>query len=331
MCGKSGRRPGLLHRIVPMIDNAEFNDLFAQALGRPLRRNEPLAGHAFFRIGGPADFYFQAETLDELRAAVRTARRAGLRFRVIGGGANLLFDDAGFRGLIIRNAASSISPRISEPWIEADSGTPLELLVESAAACGLGGLEFLAGIPGTVGGAVFGNAGAFGRAIGDVLADVALLGAEGGESKSTRGDLGFAYRHSVLKSRPDILLRASFGLAPADPAEIQAQMAANLALRARRHPDRGAAYPGSYFKNPTLPDGCRQAAGLLLEQAGVRGLRSGGAAVFSGHCNFIINEGGAKAADVRTLAAEMKKRVLDKFGIELEEEVIFLPAAGPGS
>jgi UDP-N-acetylmuramate dehydrogenase len=102
-------------------------------------------------------------------------------------------------------------------------------------------------------------------------------------------------------------------------------------LRARRHPDRGAAYPGSYFKNPVLPDGCRQAAGFLLEQAGARGLRFGKAAVYSGHCNFIINEGGATADDVRTLAAELKRRVLEKFGIGLEEEVIFLPADAPAA
>jgi len=298
-------------------------------MGKLLLRGEPLRDHAFFRIGGAADLYFQADTLDDLRMAVRLARRTGLRHAVIGGGSNLLFDDDGYRGLIIRNSASAVSLAPEGTLIEADSGTPLEAVVEFAASHALSGLEFLAGIPGTIGGAVYGNAGAFGRAIGDVLESAFLLGLDGRKFRAGRDELEFSYRHSVLKSRPDILWRAVFHLARGDERDIRLNIADKLDLRARRHPDRGAAYPGSYFKNPSLPDGCRQAAGYLLEQAGARGLRAGGAAVFSGHCNFIVNEGGATARDVRALAAELKRRVREKFGIELQEEVMFLPAAGP--
>jgi UDP-N-acetylmuramate dehydrogenase len=314
-----------------MIELADFAALFERTSGKPLRRDEPLRAHSFFRIGGPADLYFQADALDDLRRIVGQARRMGMRHVVIGGGANILFDDAGFRGLVIQNAAAGIFLAQGAGLIEADSGTSLEAVVEFAAARGLAGMEFLAGIPGTVGGAVYGNAGAFGRATGDILDYALLLAPDGVEVRTAAGDLEFSYRHSALKSRPDILLRAGFRLNPGGEAEIRAKMAGNLTLRARRHPDRGAAYPGSYFKNPVLADGCRQAAGLLLEQAGARGLREGGAAVYSGHCNFIINEGGATARDVRALAAELKRRVWEKSGIALEEEVIFLPAAGPAA
>ena len=314
-----------------MIDPPDFAALFERSTGRALRRDEPLSTHAFFRIGGPADLYFRADASSDLRTIIGLARRTGLRYAVIGGGSNLLFDDEGFRGLVIQNAASGIAEFPERTLIEADSGTPLEAVVDFAASRGLAGMEFLAGIPGTVGGAVYGNAGAFGRAMGDILEYALLLSPDGREERSGAGVLEFAYRYSILKKRPDILLRAGFRLASGEEREIRAKMADNLALRARRHPDRGAAYPGSYFKNPVFPDGCRQAAGYLLEQAGARGMRSGAAAVYSGHCNFIINEGGATARDVRTLAAELKRRVSEKFGIRLEEEVIFLPAAGPGA
>ncbi len=309
----------------------DFASQFERASDKSLRRGELLSAHAFFRIGGPADLYFQADSLSDLRTIVLLSRKTGLRHAVIGGGSNLLFDDDGYRGLVIQNAASGIVDSPNATLIEADSGTPLEAAVEFAAARGLTGMEFLAGIPGTVGGAVYGNAGAFGRSTGDILEYALLLGWDGSETHVTAGALEFSYRHSVLKSRRDVLLRAGFRLALGEEREIRAKMADELALRARRHPVRGAAYPGSYFKNPVLSDGCRQAAGYLLEQAGARGLRSGRAAVYSGHCNFIINEGGATARDVRALAAELKRRVFEKFGIALEEEVIFLPAAGPGA
>jgi len=312
-----------------MNTTGDFAALFGRSSGKSLRRDEPLRAHSFFRIGGPADLYFQADTLADLRTIVGLARRTGLRHVIIGAGANILFDDAGFRGLVIQNAAAGVSSANDAALIEADSGTSLEAVVEFAASRSLSGMEFLAGIPGTVGGAVFGNAGAFGRATGDILDYALLLAPDGREIRTAAGDLEFSYRHSALKRRSDILLRAGFRLNPGAETDIRVKMADNLSLRARRHPDRGAAYPGSYFKNPVLPDGCRQAAGFLLEQAGARGLRFGKAAVYPGHCNFIINEGGATADDVRALAAELKRRVSEKFGIGLEEEVIFLPADAP--
>jgi UDP-N-acetylmuramate dehydrogenase len=305
---------------------AEFARAYERETGRAPFRDVPLREHSNFRIGGPADLFVATADPDELRAAVLTARAAGIRHRVIGGGFNILFDDEGYRGLIIKNAVRRASVLASREMIEAASSTPIDELTETAAVLGWGGLEFLAGIPGTLGGAVYGNAGAFGRAVCDVLAEARIMHPDGSEERAGPETLAFGYRHSRLKGSPDILLAATLRLAPVPSDRIRTAMDENLALRARRHPPRETAYPGSYFKNPLLADGTKQAAGFLLEQAGVRGLRVGGASVFPGHCNFIINDAGATARDVLALAAEMKRRVLEMSGIGLEEEVIFLSA-----
>jgi UDP-N-acetylmuramate dehydrogenase len=310
----------------------ELSACLERSCGRAPLRDESLAGHSFFRIGGPADLYFKALTIHELATALGAARQAGLRRVVIGGGANILFDDAGFRGLVIRNAASGLVQAEEDGrLIEADSGTPLEDVVEFAAARGLSGMAFLAGIPGTVGGAVYGNAGAYRKSVGDILDYVLLLGTDGRERRAVPAELEFAYRHSALKARPDIILGAGFRLSSGREAEIRAEMAEHLEERARKHPPPGTAYPGSYFKNPPTPGGGREPAGRLLQQAGACGLQVGGAKVYAGHGNMIINAGGASARDVLALAAELKRRVAGQFGISLEEEVIYLPADGPGS
>jgi UDP-N-acetylmuramate dehydrogenase len=305
----------------------EFVLAYEKETGRSLRRDVPLREYSNFRIGGPADLFLEAASTAELASAVRLARSVRIRHRVIGGGFNLLCDDAGFRGLIIRNLAGGLRWDPVEETIETGSGARIDELTAAATERGWGGLEFLAGIPGTVGGAVYGNAGAFGRAVCDVLVEARLLTAAGDEAGVSPSELAFRYRHSRLKDTSDILLQARLRPVVAAPEAIRAVMDEHLALRARRHPPRGTAYPGSYFKNPIQPDGGKQAAGFLLEQAGVRGLRVGGAAVFPGHCNFILNDAGATARDVLDLAAEMKRRVQDRFGIALEEEVIFLPAS----
>lgn len=284
-----------------------------------------------FKIGGPADYYFEAATLDELRAVVSVAGNAGFRYYVIGGGFNLLFDDGGFRGLIIRNMCRGFDFKSNSFRLTSLGGTPLSDLTAFCRDRGLGGLEFLAGIPGTVGGAVFGNAGAFGRSIGELLEEAALLDLAGTERQSVPpGDFEFGYRDSRLKRTREIVLSAVFRAIPADEAAVASCMDAYLALRAERHPVRETAYAGSYFKNPLGPDGARMAAGKLLEQVGAKQLTVGGAAVYHGHGNFIFNRGEATAADVLKLAAILKTRVRDRFGVELEEEVIFLPAEPAG-
>jgi UDP-N-acetylmuramate dehydrogenase len=337
-----------------------FRDRFQKYVGKPLFEGILLRDLSNFRIGGPADHFFEARTAADLRAAVRAARESGLPHYVMGGGFNILFDDAGFRGLLIKIALrgmellweetgagviagavagavpgaeagidSRAGVRPEGGRIRAAAGEPIGGLLEFGAARGFEGLEFLAGVPGTVGGAVYGNAGAFGRAIGDFLDEALLLGPDGAEFRVGRNFFKFGYRYSMLKAKHDLLLEAVFALKPGNGEAIRAKISEYLALREEKHPPPETAYAGSYFKNPVRPDGTKTSAGYLLEQAGARGMRIGGAAVSACHCNFLINEDNATARDVLALAAELKTRVRAKFGIDLEEEVIFVPAAGP--
>jgi UDP-N-acetylmuramate dehydrogenase len=269
---------------------------------------------------------FGAETVRDLERAAAWAREEGIRFYVIGGGSNLLFADDGFRGLIIRNDIRGIDRQ--GRTVAARAGTSLNDLVEFLAGQGLSGLEYLAGIPGTVGGAVCGNAGAFGRSVGEAVCDVDLLLADGRAAVRTRSEMDFGYRRSILKASPAVITEVRIDVEEGDPGLIRGRIAECLEARRGKHPCPGTPCAGSYFKNPALPDGTKLAAGRLLEQAGAKGLRIGQAAVFQGHANFIINLGGATARDVLALAAELKDRVRSRFGVELEEEVVFLPAAG---
>jgi len=308
---------------------SDFSRLFLDAVGKPVRHVVPLLEHSTFRIGGPADYFFEAESLEDLRAAVQTARLVSIPHHIIGGGSNLLFDDEGFRGLIIKNRVKGIRVDAERGEMTAFSGSPLGDLVVSAMNSGLAGIEFLAGIPGTVGGAVCGNAGAFGKSTGDFLENAFLLGPEGGEMEIPKVGLDFSYRRSRLKSPRDILFKAVFRLAQGDRDKIKAEIQNVLDQRKGKHPPWTTACAGSYFKNPVLGDGTKLAAGFLLEEVGAKSLAVGRAAVFPGHANFIINRDGATSCDVLSLARELKDRVKARFGLELEEEVIYLPAGGP--
>lgn len=299
--------------------------LFELLVGRPLQTDIPLREHSTFRIGGKADFFFEAQNLNELRQAIIFALDQGLLFYIIGGGSNILFADEGYRGLIIKNASKRISFFSESYEVEALSGTKLKELVEFCCEYGLAGLEFLAGIPGTVGGAVWGNAGAFDRSIGDVVVR-SLIWERGQEREVTNDFFAFGYRTSRLKEKGFFLLSARFRVEKDHSEEIKKRVNEILACRRLKHPPEGTASAGSFFKNIILPDGQKLAAGFLLDQAGVKGLKCGEAMVYPGHANFIINIGQATAADVLKLASEMKSRVKERFGVELEEEVIYLEA-----
>jgi UDP-N-acetylmuramate dehydrogenase len=310
--------------------NADFAARFLEAVGKPLARDVPLKELSSFRIGGPADHFFEAATSGELASAVGFSRRAGVPYYVIGGGYNILFADEGYRGLIVRNRAQRLTPWPEPGEIEVTSGTLLHRILQHALDGGLEGLEFLAGIPGTVGGALCGNAGAFGRAMSDVFVRAVLLGADGNERPAAREDMAFGYRHSALKTGPAVALSVVLRAVPGDPERIRKAVLENLECRRERQPAWGTPCAGSYFKNPVRADGTRIPAGRLLEEVGAKELRVGDAAVFAGHANFLINLGGARAADVLALAAELKERVRDRSGIVLEEEVIYLPEAVSG-
>jgi UDP-N-acetylmuramate dehydrogenase len=315
-----------------------------ERIGEGLRIAEPLSLHTTFRIGGPADFYFAAHSPERLVAALCAAREAGLPVFLIGGGSNLLVSDAGVRGLVVRNACDAV--RFEGAEVVAGCGVGLHELIERCAERALSGLEFAAGIPGTLGGALFGNAGCYGLDVGARVVEcthVALDGTAAGTRPAAW--YAFAYRDSRLKREPRALLECRLRLEPGERAAIERTIAEKLAVRREKHPQwREEPTAGSYFKNlpadwrPTAlraagpadarlsPGTRRVAAGQLLDECECRGLRVGGAEVFARHANIIVNRGGATAADVLALAEEMKRRVRERFEVTLEEEVQFLGA-----
>lgn len=292
-----------------------------------VKRNEPVGPYTTLGIGGPADVLAEVYTERALQEVVREAVGSRTRWLLIGGGSNLLVGDTGYRGVVIVNRIEHVEVRGTH--IVAGAGADLGEVVEAARRHALSGVEFAIDIPGTVGGAIRGNAGAFGRAVGDVACRVRLL--EGTELVD-RGpaELGFAYRHSRLKENDHIVVEAEFALAPGDRAEMERVMGQHAAQRARRK-EKGLHTAGCFFKNPVLPDGSKIAAGQLLEAAGAKEIRDGGAGVHPYHANYIVNLGGATAAQVLRVAAEMKRRVQQQHGITLEEEVMVVmdpPAPG---
>jgi UDP-N-acetylmuramate dehydrogenase len=304
----------------------DFSRHFLDNVGKPLKKSVLLEGYSNFKIGGKADYFFEATSIPELMKSILLAREHSFPYFIIGGGYNLLFDDDGFRGLIIKNSVKGIKQMGKKAEIEALAGTSLRDLIQFSIDKGLSGFEFLAGIPGTVGGAVFSNAGAFGNSIGKFLKDAEILNRKGKRVKVKTDYFEFRYRHSVLSKKYDVFLRAVFELHQGAKEEIKARIEENLEKRKSNHPPEDAACAGSYFKNPVLPDGRRVPAAHFLDKVGARNMRVGGAAVYGGHANFIINKEKASAQDILRLARELKGRVRERFGVELEEEVIFLPA-----
>jgi UDP-N-acetylmuramate dehydrogenase len=290
-----------------------------------LKRGAPIAPYTTFGIGGPADVLAEVYTERALQQVVTEAVGRGMRWLLIGGGSNLLVGDAGYRGLVIVNRIDHLEARGTH--LLAGAGTDLGEAVEMARRLAWTGLEFAVDIPGTVGGAIRGNAGAFGRSVADITRRVRLLEGTVLVDRAP-SELGFAYRHSRLKETDDIVVEAEFALAPGDRAEIDRVMGQHAAQRARRK-EKGLHTAGCFFKNPVLADGTKIAAGQLLEAAGAKEIREGGAAVHAYHANYIVNRGGATAMEVLRVAGEMKRRVQEANGIVLEEEVMVVMDAPP--
>ncbi len=301
---------------------AIFNKLNS-LLDSRVKENVILAPFTSFGIGGPARYFFSPQTPSDLVRAVRAARSENLRFFVLGGGSNILFSDAGFSGLIIKDNTDKF--RINDGIVSALSGTIVDDLVDATVAEGLAGMEYAAGIKGTIGGAVYGNAGAFGHAINEILESAVILTENDKIEIVDNSYFKFAYRKSNLSAIKDVILSVKLKLRREDRGQLAETVKDRRKFRNEHHPvDLGSA--GSVFKNIRSLEKPEDviSAGKLLEDAGAKGLSVGDAAVFGKHCNIIVNRGQATARQVMELVEIMRKAVFEKFSVDLQREILYI-------
>ena len=268
-----------------------------------------------FEIGGPADLVITPKTGDEIKATLRYAHQNDIPLMILGGGSNVLFPDAGYRGAIVCTGNVDMLWREGADEIICQAGAKLSSLCKFAYTSGLSGLEFAYGIPGMVGGAVYMNAGAYGGQIEDVLHSVSFIHPDGSSQHYGRDKMGFGYRKSLFMDTPGVIETARFKLTAKSPGEIRAKMDDFMARRREKQP---LEYPsaGSTFKRPS-----GAYASALIDECGLKGLKVGGAAVSEKHAGFVVNLGGATCNDVTTLIGQIKTRVKAQTGYELECEV----------
>lgn len=326
------------------LDGAKV-ELFATAaarLGVAIARGEPLARHTTFRIGGPADLWATVNDQDQLRGLADLAAESSIPTAIVGGGSNVLVSDAGVRGLLIANRTRDSDMQMGERGtagrLVAESGVALAGLARWTIREGWAGLEWAVSVPGTVGGAVIGNAGAHGGCIADNLAWASVAYPGHAPRRLARAELGFTYRSSVLKQQPcaalaspdrlagritetvspgPVVLAAAFELQPGESTELAGRAERYLARRRETQPTEPSA--GSIFRNPA-----GDYAGRLIEAVGLKGHRCGGAQVSPRHANFIVNTGAASAADVLALMTLIQRRVFEQSGITLTPEIVLL-------
>ncbi|NLA12374.1 MAG: UDP-N-acetylmuramate dehydrogenase [Firmicutes bacterium] len=286
---------------------------FARLLQAGVKENEPMSRHTSWQVGGLADYYLLPADEGELQEIVRLSREKEVPLFVFGNGTNLLVRDGGIRGLVVHIGAPFSYIRREGSSLRVGAGTPLTLLARRAAREGLQGLGFGGGIPGSLGGALVMNAGAFGSYIGRLVAEIRLVRFAGEAVTLGREEIAFGYRRSNLAGR-GIIVEALLELEPGDPAALQREVEKHLAERRRRHPALPSA--GSVFRNPT-----HRPAGSLIEAAGGKGLSVGSARVSEQHANFIVNPGGASAGDIERLIGKVQRLVREKFAVELQPEV----------
>ena len=295
---------------------ARLDELAAER-GIGLRADIPLAPMTTLRVGGLADRVVEARDAQQLQGALRLARDADVPWFVLGNGSDLVVADAGMRGLVIRNRSKAIS--VDGTLVTADGGTPMAMLVKRCTADGLAGLEFGISIPGTLGGAVWANAGAHGGEMRDVVAWVdAWDPASGGVSRLQHADCAFAYRESRFKHSHEVVVAAALQLRPGDTAAIGATVAEHQAQRVATQPlaDQNA---GSVFRNPPGDH-----AGRLIDAAGLKGFRIGSAQVSELHANFIVTDRGGSAAHVRAVGDAVRATVEERFDVRLAYEIEFV-------
>lgn len=284
------------------------------AVCRDVVFGEDMKKHTSFRIGGAAEAMAVPQTAEEAASVMRFCRRRGLPLNIIGNGSNLLVSDDGIRGVVMRLNAMC-KTRIEGEEVYAQSGILLSSLANRAAEAGLSGLEFAAGIPGTLGGGIFMNAGAYGGELKDVIVSVEYLDEDGRLCTAGAEELDLGYRHSMFSDRKCAVMSCRMRLKKGDTEAIRAEMA-ELSRRRREKQPLELPSAGSTFKRPP-----GHFAGKLIQDAGLSGYSVGGAQVSVKHAGFVVNTGEATAADVLALIAHVQKTVKDKFGVDLEPEV----------
>lgn len=288
-------------------------------------REAPLAPWTTFKVGGPAEWLMTVRSAEEVQRASALARAAGVPLTILGGGSNVLIADAGVRGLVLRVHGGDVR-LLDEATLRADAGVMINGLVRWTLSHGVAGIEAWAGTPGTVGGAIYGNAHFQGRLISELLKRVLILTPEGEERLVDAGDLEFGYDYSRLHRTREVVLSADFSVTRGHPSALRQVARESLAFRKRTQPLEKAS-AGCIFQNPDpahdqVPEGVPWSAGALVDRAGLKDAREGGARVSPRHGNFIVNDGGASAHDIAELIGRCRTEVRRRFGVELRDEIV---------
>lgn len=301
------------------MNNNKIENKFCICLGSDnVKLQEPMSKHTTFRIGGPADFYLCPHSTKEVQQTVQICKEENLPYFILGNGSNLLVSDKGYRGAIIQLWKNFSDISVKDCCITAKAGALLSKVAAEALEEGLTGMEFASGIPGTIGGAVFMNAGAYGGEMKDIIKEVKVLDDQGEVRVLSNEEMKLGYRTSIVKEKGYTVLSAVLQLKKGDVSVIRETMEDLKNRRTSKQPlDMPSA--GSTFKRPE-----GYFAGKLIMDSGLRGFSVGGAQVSEKHCGFVVNKGGATAEDVTALIREVQRRVKEKFGVELETEVRFL-------
>jgi UDP-N-acetylmuramate dehydrogenase len=310
------------------MDRERFDTLAAACISADrLRRNAPLAPLTTFKVGGPADWLIDLQTVGELEVIVAAARSCGIPLTTLGGGSNVLIGDRGIRGAVVRLRLNTIE-QTAPGGVRADAGVTINGLVRWTIGRGLAALEAWAGTPGSVGGAIYGNAHYRGRNIGDLVTRVQLLRPDGQFEDVEGNAVEFAYDSSRLKRTREILIWAEFAVTPGDTARLRDVARASLSHRKQTQPLETPS-AGCIFQNPdpardALPPDVPASAGALIDRAGLKGTRRGGARISPTHANFFVNDGHASASDIRGLIDLARVAVRDRLGVDLRDEIVLL-------
>ena len=301
-----------------MISEAVFQALKRFVPEENIRLQEPMAGHTTFRIGGPADCFLQPENEEQLIQVHNYLKQVEIPFFILGNGSNLLVSDEGYRGVVIQIGSKMNRITVAGNQLIAMAGASMAQVAKVALEHGLTGLEFAAGIPGTVGGGVVMNAGAYDGEMSYVVSQVSVINNNGEHMELSNDFMEFGYRTSIIKNMPFVVTKVIFQLSQGNRESIKAKIDEFAKRRREKQP---LEYPsaGSTFKRPK-----GQFAGKLIMDAGLRGYRIGGAQISEKHCGFVVNTGQASAKDVLELMEEVRRQVKEKFHVDLEPEILYL-------